>query len=119
MDELANKLTRGSPGAHEQLGFVPWQLYGPGNSSQSWAYAFGGEFYDAAKDKVIANHPRTVEAFEWMAGWARRLGGYDAVEGQLQALGGPEAPSAWARSRWRRRPAPAWRTSCAPTRGWR
>ncbi len=90
VDELANKLTRGSPGAHDQIGFVPWQLYGPGNSSQSWAYAFGGDFYDAAKDKVIANHPRTVEAFEWMAGWARRLGGYDAVEGQLQALGGPE-----------------------------
>jgi multiple sugar transport system substrate-binding protein len=90
VDELANKLTRGSPGAYEQLGFVPWQLYGPGNSSQSWAYAFGGEFYDVAKDRVIANHPRTVEAFEWMAGWARRLGGYDAVEGQLQALGGPE-----------------------------
>ena len=87
-DELANRLTRGAAGAQEQLGFVPWQLYGPGNSSQSWAYAFGGDFYDAGKDKVIADHPKTVAAFEWMAGWARRLGGYDAVEAQLQALGG-------------------------------
>ena len=88
LDEVANKLTRGSPGAHEQFGFVPWQLYGPVNSSQSWAYAFGGDFYDGAKDKVVANHPKTVEAFEWLAGWARRLGGYDVVEAQLQAMGG-------------------------------
>jgi multiple sugar transport system substrate-binding protein len=88
VDELANKLTRGGPGAHEQLGLVPWQLYGPGNSSQSWAYAFGGEFYDVEKDRIIANHPKTVEAFEWMAGWARRLGGYDEVEAELQAMGG-------------------------------
>ncbi len=88
LDELAMKLTRGAPGTHEQLGFVPWQLYGETNSLQSWAYAFGGDFYDPARDRVIANHPRTVEALEWMVGWAKRLGGYDAVQAELQAMGG-------------------------------
>ena len=76
-----------------------------------------GDFYDAGKDKVIADHPKTVAAFEWMAGWARRLGGYDAVEGQLQALGGWGPAFSTASSRWRRRPATAWRGHCAPTRG--
>ncbi|MBI3971993.1 MAG: extracellular solute-binding protein [Chloroflexi bacterium] len=88
LDALAVRLTRGGSGAHEQLGFVPWQLYGHINSLQSWAYAFGGEFYDPAKDRVIANHPKTVEALEWMVGWAKRLGGFAAVEAELQALGG-------------------------------
>jgi multiple sugar transport system substrate-binding protein len=88
VDRLATALTRGSPGAHEQVGLVPWQLYGHTNSLQSWAYAFGGEFYDPATDKVIANDPQTVAALEWMVGWARRLGGYDAVEAELQNLGG-------------------------------
>jgi len=88
VDALAIKLTRGAAGAHDQLGFVPWQLYGETNSLQTWAYAFGGELYDSAADKVIANHPQTVAALEWMIDWARRLGGYDAVQGELQAMGG-------------------------------
>jgi multiple sugar transport system substrate-binding protein len=88
LEELAMKLTRGAPGAHEQLGFVPWQLYGETNSLQSWAYAFGGDFYDPATDRVIANHPKTVEALAWMVEWAKRLGGYDGVQAELQAMGG-------------------------------
>lgn len=88
LDQLGTRLTRGGAGAHEQFGFVPWQFYGDTNSLQSWSYAFGGEFYDAAKDKVIANHPKTVQALEWMVGWARRLGGYDAANAEVQALGG-------------------------------
>lgn len=88
VDRLATALTRGSPGAHEQFGLVPWQLYGHVNSLQSWAYAFGGEFWDQTKDQVIANDPKTVAALEWMVSWARRLGGYDAVEAELTAMGG-------------------------------
>jgi multiple sugar transport system substrate-binding protein len=87
VDELAIGLTRGGPGAHEQFGMVPWQFYGDTNSLQSWAYAFGGEFYDPARDKVVADQPKTVEALEWMVGWARRLGGYDSVNAELQAMG--------------------------------
>ncbi|MGH2356351.1 MAG: extracellular solute-binding protein, partial [Chloroflexota bacterium] len=87
VDELAIALTRGGPGAHEQFGVVPWQFYGDANSLQSWAYAFGGEFFDPAKDKVVANQPKTVQALEWMVGWAKRLGGYDAVNEELKAMG--------------------------------
>lgn len=88
LDEAATKLTRGAGGAHDQFGFVPWQFYGHTNSFQSWAYAFGGEFWDPGKDKVTANDPKTVAALEWMLGWAKRLGGFDAVEEELKHMAG-------------------------------
>jgi multiple sugar transport system substrate-binding protein len=93
LDALAALLTRGAPGAYEQVGFVPWGFSGTGlgNSLQSWVYAYGGDFYDAAKDKVIANHPKTVQALEWLVGWTRKLGGMDAVEAQVANWGGYEA----------------------------
>jgi len=37
-----------------------------------WAYAFGGGWYDAAADRVTANSPANVRAFEWMASYAKR-----------------------------------------------
>jgi multiple sugar transport system substrate-binding protein len=90
VDEMALKLTRGATGAHEQFGLVPWLASQETAAMQTWGFAFGGEFYDATKDRVTADHPKIVEALEWMVGWARRLGGYDVVMQQMLDLGGPD-----------------------------
>ena len=90
VDEMALKLTRGGAGGYEQYGLVPWLASQETAAMQTWGFAFGGEFYDAAKDRVTADHPKIVEALEWMVGWARRLGGYDAVMQHMADLGGPD-----------------------------
>jgi len=55
-----------------RLGLVPWGVYGRANSIFTWGWAFGGEFYDAENFKVTANHPKIVEALEWMCEYGRR-----------------------------------------------
>ena len=56
----------------ERIGLVPWGVYGHANSIFTWGWAFGGEFYDAENDRITANHPKVVEALEWMARYARK-----------------------------------------------
>ena len=55
----------------ERIGLVPWGVYGRANSIFTWGWAFGGEFYDSETGKITANHPKVVQALEWMCQYAR------------------------------------------------
>ena len=90
LDAMALKLTQGQGATLKQAGVIPWVLYSNTNSLQSWAYAFGGEFFNADATKVTANAPQVVQALAWMTKWAQQLGGYDAVQTFLKGL-----PKGW------------------------
>jgi multiple sugar transport system substrate-binding protein len=92
LDQMAQKLTSVQGTSYNQLGMVPWDLYGDTNSLQSWAFAYGGRFQNADYTKVTANDPKIVQALEWMVGWARQLGGYDQVQKFLAGI--PKQPQA-------------------------
>lgn len=57
-----------------RIGIIPWAQFGNANSIFTWGWAFGGDFYDPHLRKVTADHPKAVEALEWMTGYARRYG---------------------------------------------
>jgi multiple sugar transport system substrate-binding protein len=82
---MAIALTRSPGEAGGQMGIVPWREYNEANSLQTWAYAFGGTFHNAAANKITANDPKIVQALEWMVGWARRFGGYDPIQQVMAA----------------------------------
>src|SRR5688572_1121851 len=85
LDRMAIALTRSPGEANGQMGIVPWRQYNETNSLQTWAFAFGGKFHDASATKITANDPKIVQALEWMVGWARRLGGYQAIQQLIAA----------------------------------
>lgn len=74
LDKAAQKLTLDQGGDLKRVGMTPWLVSNAGNTLQNWGYAFGGSFYDEAKDELTFNHPRIVRAVEWYTGWARTLG---------------------------------------------
>ena len=76
LDQMANVLTHsGGDGTLTELGFVPWQGT-PTPQLFHWGWAFGGEFYDANTDKVLAaTDERLLEALTWMVSYAKK---YDA-----------------------------------------
>jgi multiple sugar transport system substrate-binding protein len=74
LDRMIPMLHRDRGGDLERVGMQPWDFYGTGsNTLNAWGRAFGGSFYDAAKDELTFNHPRVVRAVEWYVEWARRL----------------------------------------------
>jgi multiple sugar transport system substrate-binding protein len=38
-----------------------------------WAFLYGGEFYDAANNKITANHPANIQALQWVADYIQLL----------------------------------------------
>jgi multiple sugar transport system substrate-binding protein len=73
LDSMIQRLTREQGGELERVGMQTWDLYGLGNTTQAWGYAFGGSFYDEVKDELTFTHPRLLRATEWYTSWARRL----------------------------------------------
>jgi len=74
LDKMIPMLHRDRGGELERIGMQPWDLYGTGaNTVNAWTRAFGGSFYDEAKDELTFNHPRIQRAVEWYLEWARRL----------------------------------------------
>ncbi|GMU23261.1 MAG: sugar ABC transporter substrate-binding lipoprotein [Phycisphaerae bacterium] len=71
LDDYAWELTRWDKNKENitQMGFLPQE---PGWFNWAWGPWFGGRLIDG--DKITANHPRNVEAFEWMQGYSRRYG---------------------------------------------
>lgn len=57
-----------------QVGFLPME---PSWWSYGWGFAFGGKLIDG--DKVTANSPENVQAYEWVASYTKKLG-VDAVQ---------------------------------------
>src|SRR5919108_4446407 len=75
LDRLIPMLTRLRGNDLERVGMQPWDFYGTGsNTINAWTRAFGGSFYDEAKDELTFNHPRILRAVEWYVEWARRIG---------------------------------------------
>ena len=75
LDEANWKLTEmTSDGVLTRVGLLPWDVHGWANSVFTWGWAFGGSFYDAESGRITANHPRNVEALEWIASLAERYG---------------------------------------------
>lgn len=74
LDDLASytrKLTtRKSDAGLSRLGFAPWVGEG---WFYTWGWLFGGDFYDAATDKVTLTDPRLFEAMEWIGNFARNV----------------------------------------------
>lgn len=74
LNDCARKLEIDKNGRLEKLGIIPWNQYGRANSTFTWGWAFGGNFYDEATQTITANDPKTVKALEWMTSYANRLG---------------------------------------------
>jgi ABC-type glycerol-3-phosphate transport system substrate-binding protein len=72
MNKLAQELTVVKGGNIQQVGLLPWQVYGNANSMFTWGWVFGGNFFDQAKNKVTANDPPIVAALEWMVSYAKK-----------------------------------------------
>ena len=76
LDEFSQKINRrASNGNVTRIGIVPWDPYGYSNSLFSWGWAFGGEFYDEAKQEVTPDNDYVVKALEWMVNYAESVGG--------------------------------------------
>ncbi len=74
MNRMAQELTVVKNGNIQQIGLLPWNVYGNANSMVTWGWMFGGSFFDQAKNKVTANDPRVVAALEWMVSYAKKYG---------------------------------------------
>ncbi|MBM7840005.1 multiple sugar transport system substrate-binding protein [Alkalihalobacillus xiaoxiensis] len=60
-------------GRVEELGMVPWTAQG---WLYTWAWAFGGDFYDLETNQLSIDHPKNIEALEWLVSVADE---YDAA----------------------------------------
>lgn len=77
LDACAEKLTRVEDGEITAIGLIPWAQYGGANSMYTWGWAFGGEFFDAARKRVTATDPKVVKALDWMCSYAKK---YDVTK---------------------------------------
>jgi len=76
VDEFSQKINRkGKNGNVTRIGIVPWDPYGFSNSLFTWGWAFGGNFYDEAKQEVTPDNEYVVKALEWMVNYAKSVGG--------------------------------------------
>ncbi len=68
VDEIQRKLTRrNADGVPTQLGIAPHEFAGePANALTSWAFAFGGRWWDEATSTFTSTHPANVAALQWM-----------------------------------------------------
>ncbi len=60
----------------------------------TWAYVFGGKWYDQKTGKVTANDPHNVAALQWMKSYAkkydiRKMQGFESTFGSAESVSGP------------------------------
>ena len=73
VEQIIQKTTRTNPdGTFEQVGLVPWAAGDLSNGLLTWGLAFGGSFYDLEAREFTTDHPRNVEALEWMQSFLTR-----------------------------------------------
>ncbi|HZT42278.1 MAG TPA: ABC transporter substrate-binding protein [Chthonomonadaceae bacterium] len=71
LDADAAKLTKTDAQGHIlQSGFMPSE---PGWWNWGWGYIFGGKLWNG-KDKITANDPNNVRAFNWIQSYAKKYG---------------------------------------------
>ncbi|HEX6765710.1 MAG TPA: extracellular solute-binding protein, partial [Polyangiaceae bacterium] len=82
LDEYAKKLTKRKNGRIEQIGFLhsepPWWPF-------FWVHFTGGKLWDGG-DRVLADCPENVRAFEWIQSYAR-LYGVEALDSLTATFG--------------------------------
>ncbi len=78
LDEMDRKIVRrNKDGKVVMSGFLPTE---PGWWNWAWCYFFGGSLWNG-DDKITANSPENIRAFEWMASYSKRYGA-----GNMQAF---------------------------------
>lgn len=77
--EFDNKITKTEGGRVLRIGIVPWDQYAGANSMLTWTYAFGGRLDEPGTDQVTPDDEYAVQALEWMAERAERIGGAGAL----------------------------------------
>ncbi len=70
-----------------RYGFRPQNLV-------TWAYVFGGRWYDERSGKITANDPHNVAALRWMVSYAkkydiRKMQGFESTFGSSESVSGP------------------------------
>ncbi len=60
---------RTADGTFEHVGIVPWTIQG---WFYTWGWLFGAEFIDPTGTKVTPDHPKAVEAMEWLQEFSLR-----------------------------------------------
>ncbi|WP_338041399.1 extracellular solute-binding protein [Microlunatus panaciterrae] len=79
IDAMSKEINRVKDGRATQVGMIPWDQYGANNSILTWGYAFGGELWKKGTNIVTPDNDLVVEALEWMARYAKSVGGPSAV----------------------------------------
>jgi len=83
LEQYADKLTVKDGAKYKRVGFSPWVGQG-GFCLYGWMW--GGEFYDRDKNLVTLNHPKVVEALEWIVKWAKKFD-IEMLDSAAQAYG--------------------------------
>lgn len=88
LDAAARACTRiGRDGSFARYGFRPGDL-------RTWAYVFGGGWYDTASRRITASDPRNLAALRWLASYGksydlRKMQAFEASFGSDQTANGP------------------------------
>ncbi len=77
--EFSKKINKSTNGNVSRVGMIPWDNYGFSNSLFTWGWAFGGEFYDREKQVVTPDNEYVVKALEWIANYAKSIGGAEKL----------------------------------------
>lgn len=86
---LANqKLVRHNGDGLKKVGIIPWSTYGFANAMFTWGWLFGGRFYDYQTNTITADHPRNVQALEWMQVVGNDGGGFETIASFEQSFSG-------------------------------
>ena len=73
MDAMAEKITTHKNGQIDKAGFMPAE---PGWWNWGCGYLFGGQLWDG-KDKLTANSPENLRAFQWVQSYSKKYGAAD------------------------------------------
>jgi multiple sugar transport system substrate-binding protein len=102
MDRAAKACTKySSSGQFIRYGFRPEAL-------ETWAYVFGGRWYDPATGRITADDPHNLAALRWMSSYAkhydiRRLDAFTSTFGSNETVNGPffvGKIAMWATGEW-------------------
>lgn len=77
LDRYNERLTKIVNGKIVRIGIIPWGQYSGANSLFTWGWAFKGKFFDPKTNKITANDPNVLKAFEWMVSYAKK---YDVTK---------------------------------------
>lgn len=83
LEIVAEKLTIKKGNRFERIGFIPWYNQG---QLLTWSWIFGAEHYDESKGEITSNHPKAVEALQWLVDYGNKynvedISGFESAAG--------------------------------------